>query len=501
MSSLLLLLSATYLISCHSVITEEGQAIDSFYDEDDASNWVILSGTVNDALSSKWDVDEVWDTIDEDLQTQKGHFASRKCQNLFGKIVCLCQFKRLMGEQHRCRQSLPKELHRQKMIRSHSTLGRGIATAARLPYNRVQLPYNELNSIRQEQAIDNQYAAQIEDDNQIEEGLNAEDLQELEDDIEEMIEEEKGLIEEQEDEVEDDLFEEALEELETDDDDTDAWDEALVDEDDLDEEYDEEELDAGDEDEAYDEEMIDALDEEVEEQSSIIDKQHELIEELKEDNAMKEALIEVMDDEETDLDGDLDEESDVIYDDDETEQYEDENDAANDDDYAFNDEYYEDDNVDVALDNEEEDEQYYDDVDQDEELAHEEYNELYDDGEEKNDEVYDDQYIDEEYRENNVDQEDIREQEAKAMIADTFWGLEIYTVAFMVLCCCCISCYCYKTKCCGYFKTKDGTESFGYARYAHQGGFNKVFGNVDDEDVEMGKCEPNISDEAEMLQS
>eukprot|EP00483_Globobulimina_turgida_P009517 UN09536 len=62
------------------------------------------------------------------------------------------------------------------------------------------------------------------------------------------------------------------------------------------------------------------------------------------------------------------------------------------------------------------------------------------------------------------------------MVADTFWGLEIYSIAFMLLCCCCISCYMQKTKCCGYCVKKDKT--FAYSEYRSQGGFKRVFGNV-----------------------
>ncbi len=95
---------------------------------------------------------------------------------------------------------------------------------------------------------------------------------------------------------------------------------------------------------------------------------------------------------------------------------------------------------------------------------------------------------------------DLEKKEREAMVADTFWGLEIYSIAFMVLCCCCVGCDLQKTKCCGYFAKKDKT--FHYSEYHSQGGFKRVFGNVDDDgdDIEMG-VEQNDSDEVRALHS
>lgn len=67
------------------------------------------------------------------------------------------------------------------------------------------------------------------------------------------------------------------------------------------------------------------------------------------------------------------------------------------------------------------------------------------------------------------------------MIADTFWGLEVYSIAFGVLLCCCIGCWCQKTQCCGYLAPAKPAHDYGYAAYGNQNGFkHQVFGGVDD---------------------
>merc|ERR1712173_40890 len=95
------------------------------------------------------------------------------------------------------------------------------------------------------------------------------------------------------------------------------------------------------------------------------------------------------------------------------------------------------------------------------------------------------------YEEDN-DKEDVEREEAEALIEDAVWGLEIYSIAFGVLCCLCVCCWAQKTKCCGLLQSSKAAadETFQYAAYHQQGGFKKVFGNVEEEDladdVEMG---------------
>merc|ERR1719242_687842 len=107
----------------------------------------------------------------------------------------------------------------------------------------------------------------------------------------------------------------------------------------------------------------------------------------------------------------------------------------------------------------------------------------------------------------------LSEREADAMIADTFWGLEVYSVAFVVLLCLCCGCYMVRNDCCGYLemeslglgakKVSDVDGAFGYAKYSQPIGFKAQFGNAyDDKDVEMGRSiDQEHSDEQECLHS
>ena len=103
----------------------------------------------------------------------------------------------------------------------------------------------------------------------------------------------------------------------------------------------------------------------------------------------------------------------------------------------------------------------------------------------------------------------MQKEEADAMIADAFWGLEVYSVAFGVLCFLCIVCACYRCEWCGAGKTAEADKAFGYSQYdgrhvnGQNGGFKRVFGNVDDDeqDPEMGRSIRHDSEEEERLYS
>ena len=102
---------------------------------------------------------------------------------------------------------------------------------------------------------------------------------------------------------------------------------------------------------------------------------------------------------------------------------------------------------------------------------------------------------------------------------DTWWGLEVYALAFGLMCCCCICCYLQKTKCCGILEDKYDNSYGGYQRQTyngyssvsqerhekhhghHQARYKKAaYGDHNDEqDLEMGVDEEDISDVAEML--
>merc|ERR1712130_506970 len=136
------------------------------------------------------------------------------------------------------------------------------------------------------------------------------------------------------------------------------------------------------------------------------------------------------------------------------------------------------DGIEMEMDDNVEDEGYYDDDIENVQNEQDEYVQDYEvDGSENN----------------------LETKEEEAMIADTYWGMEVYLVAFSCFCCM------QKTKCCGFWKgqkrEKNGFGYNGYAEYRQQDGFKRVFGNVDDEekDVEMGgnRIDQNESDEDE----
>merc|ERR1712129_72448 len=57
---------------------------------------------MGDDFAAQWDNNPKWDFINEDMQTNKGHIITRKCENVFGSLLCLCQFKKLVGKSHDC---------------------------------------------------------------------------------------------------------------------------------------------------------------------------------------------------------------------------------------------------------------------------------------------------------------------------------------------------------------------------------------------------------------
>eukprot|EP01084_Bolivina_argentea_P170172 294880_1 len=287
---------------------ETQQAIDTFYDETTDSTWIILSGEVRDDFADKWESNEKWDTINENIETQKDHYITRKCENVFGNSLCLCQFQKLT-KIHNCHRNNPSEAKKQQYLRNTYTMHhspqnpynyndapsvsnarimsaqnhlQNIASNMRSHplFNRFwgqqkniipdRLPQDE-SDIRQEKLftlkehkIENEIAAaKIEADNN---ELNDDEIDEIEDEIDELIDEEQEF--EQEKEVEQILDDNELIDTDTD---TDT---------DIDTDIDMEN-DILNDNEEYNGEIIDVLNEEVETESDLIEKQNELIEELK----------------------------------------------------------------------------------------------------------------------------------------------------------------------------------------------------------------------------
>jgi len=638
----------------HAIYDINGEkAIDNFFDDDSSSNWVILAGDVEDQLAHEWNNDDQWDTITDDIETQKGHFVTRKCENVFGNRLCLCQFKRLVGVNHNCHESASASSlsRRQKNLRSFQNLRvpqsksvvspQDISAAKELAQNELDNMLSLMGShpnfkqltggdvqdandlLREEREIEADISAakvDIEGDenNLLDEEEVMEEVEQIYEEVEEFEEEigeleedlvdenyagygdyeeaemaaevEEGMEElaeirgdleeelaEMEDELEEQLDEMSAEEMDVIgyeggnaaamDEEYQQFDEEYDDYDQRDQydqyegdaeydqmdEYEEQyhnEYDAGYAAEVDDEHIaiIDVLDNEIDTQEKLIERQSELIDALKEDNAMKEEIIEelVYDDDYVDEEGggqygggidEFDEydqeEEEEIYEEREIlkevlEEDLEEKDYAGYDQYgdemedvgayqygeAVEEQYeqydqfdnlgaaqYDDDDAgyealreyDAEMAQKEE---YYDEVLEGEEQGLVDYHSYYDDegGSDSVDDVFMDAL--------EGDSETLlQKKEANAMIADAFWGLEVYSVAFGVLLCLCIVCACHRCR------SKSAAEmENGYSQYntsaTGSGGFKHVFGDVDDErDPEMGRSIRHDSEEEERLYS
>eukprot|EP01083_Nonionella_stella_P049692 132348_1 len=83
--------------SAANVIQYEDEIMDGWMDEDDGNEWVIVDdGTgsyVQDMFGSlDFDDDSIWDEIVTDIETIKGKDLDKKCMNIFGRTLCLCEF-------------------------------------------------------------------------------------------------------------------------------------------------------------------------------------------------------------------------------------------------------------------------------------------------------------------------------------------------------------------------------------------------------------------------
>eukprot|EP01083_Nonionella_stella_P118724 354505_1 len=83
--------------SAANVIQYEDEIMGGWMDEDDGNEWVIVDdGTgsyVQDMFGSlDFDDDSIWDEIVTDIETIKGKDLDKKCMNIFGRTLCLCEF-------------------------------------------------------------------------------------------------------------------------------------------------------------------------------------------------------------------------------------------------------------------------------------------------------------------------------------------------------------------------------------------------------------------------
>eukprot|EP01084_Bolivina_argentea_P020275 37722_1 len=313
MAFLFLTVLYLFVLSCRSVVNnDESQsavyAVDTFYDEDVDENWVVLSSAVTDEFEKEWDEDEKWDKINEHIGTTQGRYINRKCQNVFGHSLCLCDFESWQEgatpTKYNCHKQGQKEEKKQTMLRSaqsmkynanlnypnaffpNSARGRnGFGSMAKAMH--PQHPY--LKMMQQQQ--------QIADANQIEENKHStiEDLlieqEEIEEELESNLENEiyrEQILEEDlsnniDNAVDGDYNENvAVEEEE-------FYEDALAEEQSAQQEYYEEVV-----------EELDVVEDEIEIQDQLIEEQKEVIQELKKENAYQEQLIDILEEEDDD---------------------------------------------------------------------------------------------------------------------------------------------------------------------------------------------------------
>merc|ERR1712244_199196 len=79
----------------------EEQAMDSFFDDQDLTEWVVTN-EVTDEYDADWLDDSKWDQIDQVI-TYSAKKLTKKCMNLFGRKLCLCEFMEFVAhKKHVC---------------------------------------------------------------------------------------------------------------------------------------------------------------------------------------------------------------------------------------------------------------------------------------------------------------------------------------------------------------------------------------------------------------
>jgi len=64
---------------------------DEWHDAADAADWTVLSAEEKE-FDAEWQDDSLWDEVSGPIRTVSGHSMQRKCMNLFGRKLCLCEF-------------------------------------------------------------------------------------------------------------------------------------------------------------------------------------------------------------------------------------------------------------------------------------------------------------------------------------------------------------------------------------------------------------------------
>merc|ERR1711879_841438 len=81
------------------------------YDDEHESQWIVTNEVTSD-YDHDWEDAEKWSDVDHVI-TFNGASLTKKCMNLFGRKLCLCQFIGLIeGQKHVCHPERAKKLKR-----------------------------------------------------------------------------------------------------------------------------------------------------------------------------------------------------------------------------------------------------------------------------------------------------------------------------------------------------------------------------------------------------
>merc|ERR1719242_2033675 len=97
-----------------------GDIVDDWYDEETASDWVVMMDKLDDDMINLDDDALDWNMVTEGIMTHNGQDLTRKCTNLFGHQICICQFLEMIKvktNQHLCYPKTSKS----KPLKSKST--------------------------------------------------------------------------------------------------------------------------------------------------------------------------------------------------------------------------------------------------------------------------------------------------------------------------------------------------------------------------------------------
>merc|ERR1712113_873185 len=89
------------------------EAMDKFFDAAHDANWVVTN-EITSEYDTDWADAEKWTDVHH-VVTFSGHKLRKKCMNLFGRKLCLCEFIEFLGhEKHVCHPGKAKKLLKMK---------------------------------------------------------------------------------------------------------------------------------------------------------------------------------------------------------------------------------------------------------------------------------------------------------------------------------------------------------------------------------------------------